>query len=95
MTTKLFLSGLVLSIFLIGCSDRTDENLIPTPEPQKKVEKTFSQQKIELNKTEASRVAGDSLKSYQENLNGYTNKELTSGPGQEQETVDPTKGDRP
>lgn len=84
--TKLLLSGIILLVILTGCSDR-NEDFAPVEhnEPPKML-------KIVEKRNEAARVVEDTINKPL-NLNLINNKQDAAEA--EQETIDPTKSDRP
>lgn len=84
MKTKLLLSGILLLTILTACSDR-NEDVAPVVQNPKSLN-------IKEKRGEAARVVEDSL-SKPQNSNLINNKQ--DGAEVQEETIDPTKSDRP
>ncbi|MET3034844.1 hypothetical protein ABXT08_01965 [Chryseobacterium sp. NRRL B-14859] len=88
MKARLLLSGVLLLSIVTACSDREEE--IAAPADQKK------ENKMEMERTETAKFTEDALIK-KDSLNGaHSKQEDGSTPAAvTQETIDPTKPDRP
>lgn len=84
--TKLFLSGILLLTILTACSDRNEEVYSPADQNVEKKE-------INVNRKESARVVEDTIKSKTLQENNIQNAAVS--PETPEDTIDPTKPDRP
>nr|WP_315030383.1 hypothetical protein [uncultured Chryseobacterium sp.] len=86
MKARLLLSGILLLSIVTACSDRNEE--VAVPADQKKVE-------VGAGRSEAARIASDSLKKKIILDETYNKQEDSENSSESSETIDPTKSDRP